>query len=78
MFFVYPQTQLTIGIRLLFFKMQIFRIHVNSWFILYRSAKVALRLIQKLCRDKQSKMYLKFTVFVPLLPPYLNFSKFYF
>ena len=50
-------------------QMQIFRIHVNSWFILYRSAKIALRLVQKLGRDKQYKMYQKFVIFLPLLPP---------
>ena len=48
--------------------MQIFKSHVNSWLILYRPAKVALKLVQKLGRDKQSKMYLKFEVFLPLLP----------
>ena len=51
---------------------------MNFWFIFYQSAKVALRLVQKLDRDKQSKMYLKFGVFLPLLPPYLCFSIFFF
>ena len=58
--------------------MQIFRIHVNSWFILYQSAKVALTLVQKLGRDKQSKMYLKFAVLLPLLPPIYVFLNFIF
>ena len=35
-----------IYIHLWFFKMQIFRIHMNSWFILHRSVKVALKLVQ--------------------------------
>ena len=38
---------------------------MNSWFILYRSAKVAFKLVQKLGRDKQSKMYMEFAVFSP-------------
>ena len=63
---------------MIFFKMQIFRIHVNSWLILYRSEKIALRLVQKLGRDKQSKMYLKFAVFLPLLPPVYIFQIFIF
>ena len=63
---------------MIFFKMHIFRILVNSWFILYRSAKVALRLVQKLGRDKQSIMYLKFAVFLLLLPPMYIFSFFLF
>ena len=32
--------------------------HVNVWLILYLSAKVALKLVQKLDHDKQYKMYL--------------------
>ena len=51
---------------------------MNSWLILYRSAKVALKLVQKLARDKQSKMYLKFAVFLPPDTPYLYFVKFSF
>ena len=58
--------------------MQIFRIHVNSWFIINRSAKVALRLVQKLDRDKQSKMYLKFAVFSPCYPLFIFFDFFLF
>ena len=50
---------------------------MNSWFILYQSAKVALGLVQKLGRDMQSKMYLKFAVFLPLLPLF-SFFKFFF
>ena len=42
---------------------------MNPRFILYRSARVALKLVQKLGRDKQSKMYLKIAVFLPLIPP---------
>ena len=49
-----------------------------SWFILYRSSKFTLKLVQKLGRDKQSKIQLKFAVFLPLIPPYLYFSHFYF
>ena len=60
-----------IDIRLLFFKMQIFRSHVNSWFNLNRLAKVALKLVQKLGRDKHSKMYLKFAVSPPATPIYM-------
>ena len=47
--------------------MQIFRTHLNFWFIIYRSA------------NKQSKMYLKFAVFLSLLknsrgfPPLFRF-----
>ena len=40
---------------------------MNYWFILYRSAKVALKLVRKPGRDKQSKMYLKIAVFLPLI-----------
>ena len=42
-------------IRLRFFIMLIFRIHVNFWFILHRLAKIASKLVQKLGRDKRSK-----------------------
>ena len=52
-----------------FFIMPIFRIHVNFWFILHRLARVASKLVQKPGRDKQSKKYLQFAVFTPLLPP---------
>ena len=47
---------------------------MNSWFILYRSAKVALKSVQKLGRDKQSKMYLKFAVFFPYYPLFVFFE----
>ena len=53
-------------------------IHMNSWFILYRSANVALKLVQKLGRDKQSKMYLKFAVFPPTTPLFMFFKIFSF
>ena len=76
MFFVYSPNSMTYT-RLLFFKMQVFRGHVNSWFILYRSAKVALKLVPKLGRDKQSKIYLQFAVFLPLLPLIYIFRIFY-
>ena len=42
---------------------------MNYWFILQRSAKVPLKLVYKLGRDKKSKMYLKIDVFHPLIPP---------
>ena len=48
------------------------------WFILYRSAKVALKLSQKLGRDKQSKMHLKISVFLPLIPPIYIFQIYFF
>ena len=51
---------------------------MNCWFILYRSAEVALKLVQELGRDKLYKMSLKFVIFLPLLPTYLYFSNFYF
>ena len=51
------------------FQMHVVSSHANFWFILYRSAKVALKLVQKLGRDKLSKMYLQFVVFLPLLLP---------
>ena len=51
---------------------------MNSWFILYRSAKIALKLVQKLGRGKQSKMQLKFAVFLPLIPPIYIFQIFIF
>ena len=51
---------------------------MNSWFILYRSAKVALRLVQKPGRDKQSKMYLQFARFYPPSTPLLTFFNFIF
>ena len=49
-------------------------IHMNSWFILYQWAKVALKLVQKLGHDKQSKMLLKFVIFLPLIPPIYIFN----
>ena len=51
---------------------------MNSWFILYQSAKDALRLVQKIGGDKQSKTYLKSAVFLALLPAYLCFFKVFF
>ena len=50
---------------------------MNSWFILFRSAKVALKLVQKLGHDKQSKMCLKIVFFSPDTP-YLYFLGFIF
>ena len=63
--FVFPETQWSVSA---YYKMHIFRIHMNFWFINYRSAKVALKLIQKLGRDKQSKMFLQFSDFTPCCP----------
>ena len=54
------------------------RSHINSWFILYRSAKVALKLVPKLGRDKQSKMYLKIAVFLQPHTSLFIFFKFLF
>ena len=77
MFFVYPQTQLTISaydfLKCKFLgSMWIPGSFSIDW------AKVALRLVQKLGRDKQSKMCLKFAVFLPLLPSIYIFQIFYF
>ena len=51
---------------------------MNYWFILYRSAKIPLKLVHKLGRDKQSKMFLKIAVFLPLMPPIYIFQIFIF
>ena len=66
--FVFPETQWSVFAYYLlstYYKMHIFRIHMNFWFSNYRSAKFALKLVQKLDRDKQSKMFLQFSVFTP-------------
>ena len=47
---------------------------MNSWFNLYQSAKVALKVVQKLGRGKQSKMKPKFAVFLPLIPLFIFFK----
>ena len=51
---------------------------MNSCFILYRSAKVALKLVQKLGCDRQPKMYIKFVVFFPFDPFFKHFFEFLF
>ena len=50
---------------------------MNSWFILYQSVKVALRLVQKLGHDKQSKMCLNIPFF-PYYPLFIFFEIFVF
>ena len=65
-------------IRLRFFIMLIFRIHVIFWFILHRSAKAASKLVQKLGRDKRSTKYVQFAVFIPLLLPIYIFVDLFF
>ena len=60
----------------IFSKCIFFSTHVSFWFLLYRSAKLVLKLVQKLGRDKQSKMYLQFAVF--FTPCYSLFTFFLF
>ena len=49
---------------------------MNSWFILYRLAKVALNFARKLDCDEQSKINLQFAV-PPLLPSIYIFNLFF-